>query len=68
MLFVNGETSSLKWSQPLVDYILVRKSDRVVVREIKVVRSEGYISQHKLKVCMLRLKARVLSFKEVFVS
>jgi len=35
----------------VIDYILVRKWDRVVLRGIKVIKSEGYIALQNNAIC-----------------
>ena len=42
--------------QTQIDYILVRKSDRKVVKDVKVVSGEEYVSQHRLLVCNIVVK------------
>jgi hypothetical protein len=39
----------------VVDYILVRKGDRRMLMDVKVVPSEACILQHKLLVCDLKV-------------
>jgi hypothetical protein len=38
----------------VVDYVLVRKRERQNVMDVKVIRSEPCLTQHKLMVCRLR--------------
>ena len=49
--YENGECRSV------VDYILSRKSERKMVRDVKVVKVEC-IKQHKLLICVFDLKER----------
>ena len=42
--------------QTQIDYILVRKSDRKVVKDVKVVSGEECVSQHRLLVCDIVVK------------
>ena len=42
--------------QTQIDYILVRKSDRKVVKDVKVVSDEECVSQHRLLVCNIVVK------------
>jgi hypothetical protein len=48
----------------MIDYVLVRRCDRVAVRDVKVIESEACISQHKLMVCVLVLKESVARKKK----
>jgi len=51
----------------VVVYILVRRCDCAVVRDITVIGSEACIPQHKLMACVDRFKGRVSCMKRVFV-
>lgn len=51
-----------------VDYVLIRKGERKVVSNVKVVQSEACIPQHKLVICDMNLMNRVEKKREVFVS
>ena len=42
----------------MVDYILFRKSERKIIRDVKVVKVEC-IKQHRLLICVFDLKKRV---------
>ena len=42
--------------QTQIDYILVRKSDRKVVKDVKVISGEECVSQHRLLVCDIVVK------------
>ena len=53
--YESGEVKSV------VDYILLRKKERVMVRDVKVIPSEDkedFLTQHKLLVCSLRLERK----------
>ena len=52
----------------VVDYILIRKSERNLLRNVTVMRGESCLQQHKLLVCMLELKECVKKKSKVFVS
>jgi hypothetical protein len=52
----------------VIDYILVPKGDRTMIQDVKVIRSEPCIPQHKLMICVMRLKESVRRKKAVFVS
>ena len=52
----------------VVDYIMVRKSERKMVRNITVLQGESCLQQHKLLVCMLEFKKGAKRKKEAFVS
>ena len=51
-----------------VDYVLMRKEERALVSNVKVVHSEACIPQHKLIICEMKLAVRVERKREVFVS
>ena len=40
----------------VIDYILIRKSDRKLIRDVKVIWQEECILGHKLIICVLDLK------------
>jgi hypothetical protein len=46
-------------NRTVIDYVLVRRYDRVAVSDVKVIGSEACISQHKLMVCLPVLKESV---------
>ena len=50
----------------MIDYILIRKSGRKLIRE--VIRQEGCISSHKLIICVLYLKEGLNKRKMEFVK
>lgn len=52
----------------VVDYVLMRRNDLAVVKDMKVVPGENCLLQHKLLVCVLELKTSVKMKKKVFVS
>lgn len=52
----------------VVDYILVRKNERCLLRNVTVMRGEACLQQHKLLVCMLELKEGSRKRKQSFVS
>jgi hypothetical protein len=52
----------------VVDYVLVRKCERASVKDVKVIRSEACVPQHKLMVCVIELQGRVGSGKKQYVS
>jgi len=53
----------------VVDYILVRKADRKLVKNVTVIQGEPSLTQHKLLMCMLQLgEQRYRRGKTVFVS
>ena len=51
-----------------VDYILVRKSERKFIRDVKIIRSEACIPQHKLLICVTELNERVKKCNVKFVE
>ena len=52
----------------VVDYILVRKCERKMIRDVKVIHSEPCIPQHKLLICVMELKERLKKHKVKFVK
>jgi len=52
----------------VVDSILVRHGDKNLVYDVKVLRSEPCIPQHKLMVCQFSPKAEEKRKKTIFVS
>ena len=53
---------------PVVDYMLTRREDRQLVRNVTVIQSEACIPQHKVMICSMRLGEKIRRRKEVFVS
>ena len=51
-----------------IDNILIRKSDRKLIRDVKVIRQEECISGHKLIICVLDLKEGLNKRKTEFVK
>ena len=51
-----------------IDYFLIRKSDRKLIRDVKVIRQEERISGHKLIICVLDLKEGLNKHKMEFVK
>jgi len=52
----------------VIDYVLVKKCDHGAVKDVKVIRSEPCIKQHKLMVCVLDLKETVIRKRRTFES
>jgi hypothetical protein len=52
----------------MIDYVLVRKDERRFVQDVKVIRSEECIPQHKLLVCLLKMRRPVRRKEPSFVS
>ena len=52
----------------VVDYILVRKSERKFIRDVKIIRSEACIPQHKLLICVMELNEKVKKCNVKFVE
>ena len=51
-----------------VDYVLIRKEERPLVSNVKVIQSEACIPQHKLVVCEMKLVEKLEKKRKVFVS
>ena len=52
----------------VVDYVLVRRCEKAIMKDVKVISGEACIPQHKLMVCVIELKEHLKHKKEVFVS
>ena len=52
----------------VVDYVLTRRCERSMVRDVKVIPGEPCILQHRLIVCVLELQECVKPKRQVFVS
>ena len=52
----------------VIDYILIRKSERKPIRDVKVIRQEQCIPKHKLIICVLDLKEGLNKHKMEFVK
>jgi hypothetical protein len=52
----------------VVDYILVRQRDRNLMHDVKVIRSEPCLPQHKLMVCQFLTKVEEKGKKTSFIS
>ena len=52
----------------MIDYFLIRKSDRKLIRDVKVIWQEECISGHKLIFCVLDLKEGLNKCKMEFVK
>ena len=52
----------------VVDYVLIRREERQMISNITVIQCEACIPQHKLTICLTKLKENVRKRKEVFVN
>ena len=52
----------------VVDYVLIKQRDRLMVTDVAVIANEPCITQHKLMVCKLVLSEKVKNKKDVYVS
>ena len=52
----------------VVDYVLIRQRDKNVVQDVKVIRNEPCIPQHKLMVCKFFPKEKEKGKKRVFLA
>ena len=52
----------------VIDYILIRKSKRELIKDVKVVLQEQCIPNHKLIICVLDLKAGLYKRKMEFMK
>ena len=50
----------------VVDYVLIRREERQMISNITVIQCEACIPQHKLMICVMKLKENVRKRKEVF--
>ena len=55
-------TYETKACKTVIDFFLIRKSERKLVRDVKVVHEEC-IKQHKLLICVLDLKEKLVRFQ-----
>jgi hypothetical protein len=55
-------------ARTVVDYVLVRRKERAMVRDAKVISGEPGFLQHRLVVCVLEVQECVKKRKQVFVS
>ena len=60
-------TYETKACKTFIDFFLIRKSERKLVRDVKVVHEE-YIKQHKLLICVLDLKEKLVRSKVKFMK
>ena len=51
-----------------VDYVLTGREERQMVSNVTVIQCEACITQHKLMICVVKLKENVRKRREVFVS
>ena len=63
-MMITYETKACKM---VIDFFLIRKSERKLVRDVKVVHEEC-ITQHKLLVCVLDLKEKLVRSKVKFMK
>ena len=61
-------TYESRGSKTVAAYILIKRSDRRPLSDVKVIGSEACITQHKLLVCKMELQEHVKRRIEVFVS
>src|SRR5580658_7780013 len=52
----------------VVDYVLVRKRDRAMVKDVSVVSGEACLPQHKLIICKVTIKQQVKQMRKTFVT
>ena len=52
----------------VVDYVLVRRNNLAAVKDMKVVPGEACLTQHKLLICVLKLKTCLKRKRKTFVS
>ena len=71
-MFNKGEAKKITYEsggcKTVVDYILVRKSVRAKLKDVKVIPGEACIPQHKLLVSMAQLGAKIKTKRKEFVS
>ena len=64
-MFNKGESG---WCKTVVDYILVRESDRAKLKDVKVITGEACTLQHRLLVSVVHLGAKTKKKRKEFVS
>ena len=71
-MFIKGEAKKITYEsggcKTVVDYILVRESDRAKLKDVKVIPGEACIPQHKLLVSVAHLGAKINKKRKEFVS
>ena len=60
-------TYETKACKTVIDFSLIRKRERKLVRDVKVIHEEG-IKQHKLLICVLDLKEKLVRSKVKFMK
>ena len=60
-------TYETKACKTVIDFFLIRKCERKLVRDVKVVHEEC-IKQHKLLICVLDLKEKLVRSKVKFMK
>jgi len=55
-------------ARTVVDYVMVRKKERSMVKDVKAVPGEACILQHKLMVCVVGIQERIKTKRQVYVS
>ena len=51
-----------------IDFIMVRKSERSMITDVNVIKTEAFIPQHKLLICKVRLFEKTVRSRQAFVS
>ena len=68
MVHEKGFTYELGGCKTVVDYVLIRREERQMGSNVTVIQCEACIPQHKLMICVMKLKENVRKRREVFVS
>jgi hypothetical protein len=67
-LFVKDENKLITYEsgdgKSAIDFVLVRKSERPMVSDVKVINGEACLTQHKLVICKVRISGRVRPRKD----
>ena len=65
MSLITYETAKCR---TVIDYILIRKSDRKLIKDVKMILREQCIHNHRLIICVLDLKEGLNKRKKEFVK
>src|SRR6201990_952718 len=64
----DAPNSLLHCCSTVVDYVFVRRKVLSAVKDMKVIRGEACLTQHKLLVCVLDVKACLKRKRKAFVN
>ena len=72
MYLLNGTEKKVTFERDncktAIDFIMVRKSERSMITDVNVIKTEAFIPQHKLLICKVRLFEKTVRSRQAFVS